>query len=51
MGLTNIRIVCLLKSPHDLKFLTAGFLRLQGFVRSLEDILLLSVCNDFGVWI
>jgi FdhD protein len=42
-------VATLICSPHDLKFLTAGFLRLQGFVRSVEDFLMLSVCNDFGV--
>lgn len=42
-------VATLICSPHDLKFLTAGFLRLQGFVKSVEDFLMLSVCNDFGV--
>ena len=42
-------VATLICSPHDLKFLTAGFLRLQGFVRTVEDFLMLSVCNDFGV--
>ncbi len=45
----NKEIATLICSPHDLKFLVAGFLRLQGFVRSAEDFLMLSVCNDFGV--
>lgn len=38
----------LIASPHDLRFLVAGFLRLQGFVESVHDFLALSVCNDFG---
>lgn len=42
-------IATLICSPHDLKFLVAGFLRLQGFVRTVEDFLMLSVCNDFGI--
>jgi FdhD protein len=42
-------IVTLIASPHDLRFLVAGFLRVQGFVESVEDFLLLSVCNDYGI--
>ena len=42
-------IATLIASPHDLRFLVVGFLRLQGFVGKLEDIFLLSVCNDFGM--
>lgn len=41
-------LATLVASPHDLRFLVAGFLRLQGFVRTLDDIQLLSVCEDFG---
>ncbi|WP_224981467.1 formate dehydrogenase accessory sulfurtransferase FdhD [Geomonas agri] len=42
-------IVTLIASPHDLRFLVAGFLRLQGFVTHLDDFLMLSVCNDYGI--
>ena len=42
-------IVTLIASPHDLRFLVAGFLRVQGFVSCVEDFLVLSVCNDFGI--
>jgi FdhD protein len=42
-------LATLISSPHDLRFLVAGFLRLQGFVRSLDDFQMLSVCEDFGV--
>ena len=42
-------IVTLIASPHDLRFLVAGFLRLQGFVSCLDDFLVLSVCNDYGI--
>jgi FdhD protein len=39
-------LVC---SPHQLNFLLAGFLHLQGFADSLDDILALGVCSDFGL--
>jgi FdhD protein len=42
-------IVTLVASPHDLRFLVAGFLRVQGFVSRVEDFLVLSVCNDYGI--
>jgi FdhD protein len=42
-------IATLIASPHDLRFLVAGFLRLQGFVGSVDDFHLLSVCDDFGI--
>lgn len=38
----------LIASPHDLRFLVAGFLRLQGFVSGIEDFLALAICQDFG---
>jgi FdhD protein len=38
----------LIASPHELSFLVAGFLRLQGFVTSIDDFHMLSVCEDFG---
>jgi FdhD protein len=41
-------IATLIGSPHDLRFLVAGFLRLQGFVRALTDFEMFSVCADFG---
>lgn len=41
-------IATLVASPHELNFLVAGFLRLQGFVASPDDFQLLSVCKDFG---
>jgi FdhD protein len=41
-------IATLVASPHQLNYLVAGFLRLQGFVSKIEDFELLSVCNDFG---
>lgn len=42
-------VATLICSPHDLTYLVAGFLRLQGFVRTMEDFLMLSVCGDFGI--
>ena len=42
-------LATLVASPHQLNFLIAGFLRLQGFIESLDDILTLGVCSDFGV--
>ena len=42
-------VATLICSPHDLKFLAAGFLRLQGFVQTVDDFLMLSVCSDFGI--
>ena len=42
-------IATLVASPHDLRFLVAGFLRLQGFVDGLSDFLVLSVCQDSGI--
>lgn len=41
-------IATLIGSPHELRFLVAGFLRLQGFVTSLDDFKMFSVCEDFG---
>ena len=41
-------IATLIGSPHDLRFLVAGFLRLQGFVATLSDFEMFSVCEEFG---
>ena len=37
-------IATLIGSPHDLRFLVAGFLRLQNFVQGLSDFEMFSVC-------
>jgi FdhD protein len=42
-------LVTLVASPHDLRFLVAGFLRLQGFVDSVHDFDMLSVCEESGI--
>ncbi len=39
-------LVC---SPHQLNFLLAGFFHLQGFINSLDDILSMGVCDDYGL--
>jgi len=39
-------LVC---SPQKLNFLLAGFFRLQGFIESLDDILSMGVCDDYGL--
>ncbi len=41
-------LATLIGSPHQLNFLAAGFLRLQGFVATRDDLLTLGVCADFG---
>ncbi len=48
LNVNGREIATLIASPHDLRFLVVGFLRLQGFVEKVEDFHLLSVCNDFG---
>jgi FdhD protein len=42
-------LTTLIASPHNLRFLVAGFLRLQGFVKSVEDFQMLAVCEDMRV--
>lgn len=49
MNVNGREIATLIASPHDLRYLAVGFLRLQGFVESMEDFNMLSVCSDFGV--
>jgi FdhD protein len=39
-------IATLVASPHELRFLVAGFLRTQGFVHSVDDFLAFGVCED-----
>jgi FdhD protein len=41
-------LATLVASPHQLNFLVAGFFRLQGFIESLDDLLSLGICEDFG---
>lgn len=42
-------VATLIASPYDLRFLVAGFLRLQGVVTTLADFRLFSVCEEMGV--
>ena len=42
-------IATLIASPHDLRFLVAGFLRNQGFVEQSGDFHMLAVCDEFGI--
>jgi FdhD protein len=42
-------LATLVASSHELRFLVAGFLRLQGFVERIDDFDLLAVCEEFGV--
>lgn len=41
-------LATLISSPHQLNFLIMGFLRLQGFISSMDEVLSLGVCADFG---
>lgn len=42
-------LATLIASPHELEFLVAGFLRMQGMVARRDDIVTLGVCPDSGV--
>lgn len=42
------KIATLVSSPHELRFLVAGFLCTQGFVSEKEDFLTMGVCDDSG---
>lgn len=42
-------LVTLIASPHQLIFLVAGFLLLQGFIEELDDLLSLGICEEHGI--
>ncbi len=42
-------LATLIASPHRLDLLIVGFLRLQGFIDRLEEILTLGICRELGV--
>lgn len=42
------QLATLVASPHRLNFLVAGFLRLQGFLHSLDDLQTLGICAEQG---
>lgn len=48
LSVNGAPLATLIASPHDLHHLVAGFLRMQGLIRTAGDLLTLSVCNDFG---
>lgn len=48
LTVNGVELATLIASPHDLVYLVAGFLRMQGLVKSADDLLALSVCGDFG---
>jgi len=48
LTVNGVALATLIASPHDLHFLVAGFLRMQGLVRSAGDLLTLSVCHESG---
>ncbi len=41
-------LAILIVSPHQLDRLVAGFLRLQGFIQNLDDLLSFGICADSG---
>jgi FdhD protein len=49
LTVNGVELATLIASPHDLRFLVAGFLRMQGYVGSVDDFELLSVCEDYGI--
>lgn len=49
LSVNGREIATLIASPHDLRYLVVGFLRLQGFVTKMGDFGLLSICDDHGI--
>ena len=41
-------LATLVASPHEIRFLVAGFLRTQGFVREIADFMSFGVCDESG---
>jgi FdhD protein len=48
LTVNGVELATLIASPHDLHYLVAGFLRMQGLIRAPGDLLTLSVCQEFG---
>ncbi|HIJ95685.1 MAG TPA: formate dehydrogenase accessory sulfurtransferase FdhD [Desulfuromonadales bacterium] len=48
LSVNGREIATLVASPHELRFLVAGFLRTQGFVREIGDFLVMGVCDESG---
>lgn len=49
LKVNGVELATLTISPHDPKYLVAGFLRTQGLVGDIDDILTLGVCEDLTV--
>ena len=49
LSVNGRELATLIVSPHQLNFMVAGFLRNQGFIDTLEELLSLGICEDFGV--
>jgi len=41
-------LTTLIASPHQLNYLVAGFLYLQGLIKTKEDLLLMGICQEKG---
>jgi FdhD protein len=48
LTVNGVELATLIASPHDLHYLVAGFLRMQGLIRAPGDLQTLSVCQEFG---
>ena len=48
LEVNGCELATLVASPHRLDFLVAGFLRLQGFIHSLDDLQSLGICAEQG---
>lgn len=42
-------LATLICSPHQLNFMIVGFMRLQGFIDSLNDLLSMGICSEHGL--
>ncbi len=49
LRINGSELATLICSPHQLNFLLAGFLRLQGFIDNLDDLLSMGICREFGL--
>jgi len=49
LSVNGRELATLIVSPHQLNFMVAGFLRNQGFIDTLEELLTLGICENFGV--
>jgi FdhD protein len=49
LRINGCELATLVCSPPQLNFLLAGFLHLQGFIDSLDDIQAMGICTEFGL--